>query len=133
MLYRVTSIFERNNLVANGILLEEKSVENNEKGILFNVFIYKIQLWIDIDYKTAKSSLTKMSSKNNSTTYVLNTNTKVFHYDFCSSISKIKNSNKILTQIENFCFLKDIPLVKYVNNKKRIQENLVSFFIIYFK
>ena len=44
MLYRVTSIFERNNLVANGILMEEKSVENNEKGILFNVFIYKIQL-----------------------------------------------------------------------------------------
>ena len=94
VLYRVTPIFEGDNLIANGVLMEAKSVEDNGKGILFNVFVYNVQPGIDIDYKTGESSLTKTSSKNNSTTYVLNTNTKVFHYDFCSSLTKTKNSNK---------------------------------------
>ena len=94
VLYRITPIFEGDNIVANGVLMEAKSVEDNGKGILFNVFVYNVQPGIDIDYKTGESSLTKTSSKNNSTTYVLNTNTKVFHYDFCSSLLNTKNSNK---------------------------------------
>ena len=96
MLYRVTSIFERNNLVANGILMEEKSVENNEKGILFNVFICNVQPGIDIDYKIGKSSLTNISSKNNSTTYVLNTN--VLRYN------RFLPKLKIQIKRENFNF-----------------------------
>lgn len=94
VLYRVTPIFEEDNLVTNEVLMEAKSVEDNGRGILFNVFVYNVQPGIDIDYKTGESCLTKISYKNNSTTYILNTNTKVFHYDFCSSLSKTKNSNK---------------------------------------
>ena len=52
VLYRVTPIFKGDNLVTNEVLVEAKSVKDNGKGILFNVFVYNIQPWIDIDYKT---------------------------------------------------------------------------------
>ena len=57
VLYRVTPIYEDNNLLASGVTIEAKSVEDNGKGILFNVFVYNIQNGIEIDYKTGESSL----------------------------------------------------------------------------
>lgn len=57
VLYRVTPIYEKNNLLASGVTIEAKSVEDNGKGILFNVFVYNIQNGIEIDYKTGESSL----------------------------------------------------------------------------
>ena len=59
VLYRVTPIYEKNNLLASGVTIEAKSVEDNGKGILFNVFVYNIQNGIEIDYKTGESSLKK--------------------------------------------------------------------------
>jgi len=55
VLYRVTPIYKDNNLVATGVQIEAKSVEDNGKGISFNVFIYNIQPSITIDYKTGES------------------------------------------------------------------------------
>ena len=57
VLYRVTPIFEGNNLVASGIQMEALSIEDNGKGIKFNVYVYNVQPGIKIDYKTGKSSL----------------------------------------------------------------------------
>lgn len=57
VMYRVTPIFEGNNLVANGVLIEAKSVEDNGKGILFNVFCYNVQPGVTIDYATGNSTL----------------------------------------------------------------------------
>ena len=56
VLYRVTTIFEGNNLVANGVEIEAYSVEDNGKGICFNVYIYNVQPGINIDYQTGESS-----------------------------------------------------------------------------
>lgn len=56
VLYRVTPIFEGNNLVANGVEIEAYSVEDNGKGICFNVYIYNVQPGINIDYQTGESS-----------------------------------------------------------------------------
>ena len=55
--YRVTPIFEGNNLVANGVQMEAQSVENDE--IHFNVFVYNVQPGITIDYATGNSKLSK--------------------------------------------------------------------------
>lgn len=55
VLYRVTPIFKENNLVANGVLMEAYSVEDNGKGVCFNVFVYNVQPEINIDYATGKS------------------------------------------------------------------------------
>ena len=57
VLYRVTPVYEDDNLLASGVTIEAKSVEDNGKGILFNVFVYNIQNGIEIDYKTGESSL----------------------------------------------------------------------------
>ncbi|MBX9137171.1 MULTISPECIES: DNA/RNA non-specific endonuclease [unclassified Clostridium] len=57
VLYRVTPVFKGNNLVATGVQIEAKSVEDNGEGIEFNVFIYNIQPGITIDYVTGDSAL----------------------------------------------------------------------------
>lgn len=38
VMYRVTPVFEGNNLVATGVLMEGYSVEDKGEGICFNVF-----------------------------------------------------------------------------------------------
>ena len=57
VLYRVTPVFEGNNLVATGVEMEAYSVEDNGKGIKFNVFVYNIEDGVIIDYKTGDSKL----------------------------------------------------------------------------
>ena len=59
VLYRVTPVYKNDNLLATGVIIEAKSVEDNGEGILFNVFVYNIQNGIEIDYKTGESSLKK--------------------------------------------------------------------------
>ena len=55
VLYRVTPIFEGNNLLASGVQLEAYSVEDKGEGICFNVFVYNVQPGVTIDYATGKS------------------------------------------------------------------------------
>ena len=55
VLYRVTPIYDGNNLVASGVQIEAQSVEDNGKGICFNVYCYNVQPGIDIDYSTGES------------------------------------------------------------------------------
>ena len=57
VMYRVTPMFEGDNLLANGVLMEAKSVEDNGDGILFCVFVYNVQDGVVIDYKTGDSHL----------------------------------------------------------------------------
>ena len=55
VLYRVTPVFEGENLVAEGVLMEAYSVEDDGKGVEFCVFVYNVQPGIEIDYKTGES------------------------------------------------------------------------------
>lgn len=57
VLYRVTPIFEDNNLVADGVLMEAYSVEDMGAGICFCVYCHNIQPGIEIDYKTGESRI----------------------------------------------------------------------------
>jgi DNA-entry nuclease len=57
VLYRVTPIFEGDNLIASGVEMEALSVEDNGSGIKFHVFVYNVQTGIEIDYKTGDSKL----------------------------------------------------------------------------
>lgn len=57
VLYRVTPIFEGNNLVASGVQMEAKSIEDNGKGVCFHVYVYNVQPGIEINYTTGESSL----------------------------------------------------------------------------
>lgn len=55
VLYRVTPIFSENNLLADGVVMEALSMEDNGEGICFNVYCYNVQPGISIDYTTGKS------------------------------------------------------------------------------
>ena len=127
VLYRVTPIFDGDNLLADGVLMEAYSVEDVGEGIQFCVFAYNVQPGIGIDYATgdnwAEGSGTyqstvasvaeetpvpqpetdtavqitpesSVSQESRETTYVLNTNTKKFHYPTCSSVDDMKEKNK---------------------------------------
>ncbi len=112
--YRVTPIFEGNNLLATGVLMEAKSVEDDGEGILFNVFCYNAQDGISIDYETGESTLgtsistnsidatttsntTTSTEENEDITYILNVNTLKIHLPECSSVSQMNEENKAET------------------------------------
>lgn len=59
VLYRVTPIFEGNNLVASGVQMEAYSIEDNGEGVCFNVYVYNVQPGISINYQTGESWLAK--------------------------------------------------------------------------
>ncbi|MDU2673057.1 MAG: DNA/RNA non-specific endonuclease [Clostridium sp.] len=67
VLYRVTPVYEGDNLVATGVQMEAKSVEDDGEGIEFNVFVYNVQPGITIDYSNGNSALSGEEIKNNTT------------------------------------------------------------------
>lgn len=112
VMYRVTPIFEGKNLVADGVLMEAYSVEDEGDGVCFNVFCYNSQPGITINYEDGSSELAadaetpkptpKATEKPTHTpkptqsgrAYVLNTNTHKFHYPHCSSVAQMSQSNR---------------------------------------
>lgn len=101
VLYRVTPVFEGENLLASGVLMEGYSVEDDGTGIRFCVYAYNVQPGMQIDYGTGESALvgeaTTEPSEPASTDepdYVLNNNTHKFHCPSCSSVEDIKPSNR---------------------------------------
>lgn len=59
VLYRVTPLFIGNELVCRGVQIEAYSVEDNGKGVCYNVFIYNVQPSIKINYENGDSELIK--------------------------------------------------------------------------
>lgn len=100
VMYRVTPIFKDEELVARGVQMEAYSVEDNGKGVSFNVYCYNVQPNIEIDYKTGKSRRTDRATIKGTTSeaaseeYIVNTNTKKFHKTTCSLAKDIKDKNK---------------------------------------
>ena len=58
VLYRVTPIFEGNELVMRGLQMEAYSVEDDGAGVSYNVFVYNAQPGIYIDYLTGMATRT---------------------------------------------------------------------------
>ena len=115
VLYRVTPKFDGDNLLASGVLMEASSVEDKGKGLSFCVFCYNVQPGVKINYKDGSNSVdegfnigsnstenVKTDSKDasertkSSEGYIANRNTKKFHVPDCSSVSDMKEKNKVL-------------------------------------
>lgn len=122
VLYRVTPVFTGNNLLADGVLMEGESLEDAGASIRFCVFCYNAQPGITIDYATGDSSLqegytedttaaettaapaettapaspatTAAQSREETQSYVLNTNTMKFHRPDCRAVSRMKPENR---------------------------------------
>ena len=100
VLYRVTPIFDGDNLVASGVQMEAWSVEDDGEGICFNVYCYNVQPGVEIDYATGKSWLDETATENDDTSvdnnaqYVLNTSSKRIHKPDCSGATSMNEKNK---------------------------------------
>lgn len=97
VLYRVTPVFQGENLLADGVHMEGRSVEDEGKGICFNVFVYNSQPGVEIDYATGDSRIAESRSEEDGqadTEYILNTNSHKFHYPDCSGVKNMSEKNK---------------------------------------
>ena len=102
VLYRVTPVFDGDNLVASGVQIEAESVEDDGAGVKFNVFCYNVQPGIGIDYATGDSwvddgnAVVENTDTDNAeqTEFVINTNTGKFHKPDCKSVKQMKAKNK---------------------------------------
>lgn len=118
VMYRVTPVFEGENLVASGVQMEAESVEDQGADLSFNVYVYNVQPGVEIDYKTGESReanellpASKNSDKAGNVasgtasdkdssdpvseqTYILNTSSKKFHKESCSGVKSMKEKNK---------------------------------------
>jgi DNA-entry nuclease len=99
VLYRVTPIFEGDDLVAQGVQMEGYSVEDEGDSISFNVFCYNVQPGVTIDYATGESQLAdttdaEVTEAGAEETYVLNTKGKKFHLPDCSVVSNMSADNR---------------------------------------
>jgi len=57
VMYRVTPVFEGDNLLCNGVIIEALSVEDGGEGISFNVYCYNIQPGVALDYSDGSNRL----------------------------------------------------------------------------
>ena len=124
VLYRVTPIYTGDNLVADGVEMEARSVEDDGDGICYHVFVYNEQPGVAIDHATGESHLAENAEVYASqaesgderaeevqteapaeqtqvqeqaaaaSEYILNTNTMKFHRPSCSSVNQMSDSNK---------------------------------------
>ena len=96
VLYRVTPIFEGENLVASGVEMEAASVEDEGEGICFHVYVYNNQPGVEIDYTTGESTLAEEVGQKpaGETKYITNENTKKFHLPDCAGVQDMKEANK---------------------------------------
>ncbi len=98
VMYRVIPVFEGDNLLASGVTIEAKSVEDKGAGICFNVYVYNVQPGIEINYATGASKVAEAEETVDDTgevmDYVLNTNSKKFHYEDCKGVKRIKDENR---------------------------------------
>lgn len=99
VMYRVTPVFEGEDLVASGVQMEAESVEDDGKGVCFNVYVYNVQPDITIDYTTGDNWETTeeerdLNRQKVEQTYVLNKNTHKFHRPDCSGAADIKEKNR---------------------------------------
>lgn len=101
VIYRVTPVFAGDNLVADGVLMEAYSTEDNGEGVCFCIFVYNIQPGIEIDYATGDSWISGVAQKesdentdDSNNNYVLNIGTHKFHLPDCDSVEDMKPQNK---------------------------------------
>lgn len=52
VLYRVTPVFQGDNLLASGVIMEAESVDDMGKSVSFCVFVYNVENGVSIDYST---------------------------------------------------------------------------------
>ncbi|MDO5418332.1 MAG: DNA/RNA non-specific endonuclease [Lachnospiraceae bacterium] len=101
VLYRVTPIFEEDNLVASGVEMEAMSVEDHGDGVLFHVYAYNVQPGVVIDYATGDNRLSEefsASADEGAEEIEIrgNSRSKVYHCPGQAAYEDMKNSGNLV-------------------------------------
>ena len=94
VLYRVTPVYDGENLVARGVQMEALSVEDTGEGICFNVYCYNTQPGVEIDYTTGENWASVNGENKATVIYILNVNSGKFHLADCGQTKSISEENK---------------------------------------
>ena len=98
VLYRVNPIFVGDEMVARGVNMEARSIEDDGAGVSFNVFCYNVQPGVDIDYATGDNRKSDVvidaSAADDIESYTVNVNTGKFHHPNCRSVRTIAEDNR---------------------------------------
>lgn len=101
VLYRVTPIFNGNELVCRGVLMEAYSVEDNGYGVEFCVFCHNVQPGVEINYLTGQNQIETAAQSEPETQktegYVLNDNSKKFHLPSCKYASTVSSNQRYVS------------------------------------
>ncbi len=103
VMYRVTPVFEGNNLVASGVIMEAYSVEDNGEDIQFCVYLYNVQPGVIIDYATGESRAENPSSSSGipeGATFIINKKKKNYHYLTSKYAEALTNNMEFTTMTE---------------------------------
>lgn len=101
VLYRVTPVYDGNDLVAKGVQIEALSVEDDGEGIMFNIFAYNVQPGITIDYATGESWLgetNKLDKTSKKEKFEIrgNKNSKVYHCPGQANYERMADSDNLV-------------------------------------
>ena len=117
VLYRVTPVFEGDEVVARGVQIEAESVEDGGAGVSFNVYCYNVQPGVEIDYTTGENreaddaageiAAAEEEASGAATSagagatddgqphgYVLNTRSRKFHLPDCDGAADMSGRNR---------------------------------------
>ena len=99
VLYRVSPVYEGENLLASGVLMEARSLEDGGRGLRFCVYAHNVQPGIVIDYSDGESRAgdgaeSAAPGAYAQPRYVLNTNSQRFHRPDCPSVEEIRPRNR---------------------------------------
>lgn len=104
VLYRVTPLFEGSNLMADGIVMEGWSVEDNGDSICMCIYVYNVQPGLEFNYQNGKSRYNGIFMDTDSDTvitdgirlkeYTLVNSTNTIHDSRCSELQMIDRESK---------------------------------------
>ena len=93
VLYMSRPIFAGDELVARGVQMVARSVEDNGKGISFNVYLFNTTPGAEINYFNGVVT-TQEQAEQEARDYVINTRSGVFHYPTCEGAQSIYKKNR---------------------------------------
>ena len=99
VLYRVTPVFEGDDLLAKGVQMEAYSVEDQGEGICFHVFVYNVQPGIFIDYATGESRRSDVPETQQEAAQTLirgNTRSKIYHCPGQAAYEEMADSKNLI-------------------------------------
>ncbi len=138
--YRATPFYQGENKVASGVQLEAYSIEDNGKGICFNVYCYNVQPGVSIDYETGSNkqvdklfqnrkaiqfASSKYSADNPDLIYAINSQLEILLEDQSSKKTYKKMMNEI-DSIDN----EVRKLESNTDNYQKIKECQYQYFNI---